>query len=146
SVRPLVSSRLDVRGGAGERSSHGPDQGAAAGAEGRVTFNQLPRQTLVVEARAPGFLTQASTFEPGAARPGDPSSDGRSMTIVLARDPDPPGTGVPWASSLAEAFDRARESSLPVLVAMAMDGETANDELAARHFKDPDVIRVLRTM
>jgi HEAT repeats len=136
-VLPLVEARI-TRGG------RGTDSGGAAAASirmgrvdgvGRTRFEKLPAELLTVEARAPGFEARLATVDLRRA----PSAE---TVIRLDRDREPPGESMPWLGSVHLAFAAADLAAVPVLIAMTMDGERANDLLAARHFRDAELIRV----
>ncbi len=146
-VRPAVAGRLDVRGLVTESPERGSVRDASSGADGTLTLNQLPRQVLTAEIRAKGFLTQVVTFEPGTGVTGSGAdADSHVVHVELAHDSDPPPASVPWQPSADAAFRLAREAQRPILFALAMDGETANDAMAEHHFRDPAVVQTLRAM
>ncbi len=126
-VRPLVEGRLDVRGATEADSARGPIRDTTTADDGTVTLNQLPRQLLTVEVRAEGWLTQVAVMNPGAEalEHGIPEASG--VAIRLEPDPSPPGTQIPWEESVTEALRRSHEASLPIFIALAMDGEAAHD-------------------
>lgn len=57
---------------------------------------------------------------------------------------DPAPTQIAWAGDFDSAFASARAAGRPVFVAVAMDNETANDAIAANHFRDPGLVAVTR--
>ncbi len=71
-----------------------------------------------------------------------------SLEIGLSRPrADVPGddaSQIAWEGGFDRAFDEARRASRPVFVAVSMDNETANDAIAATHFRDPRLVAVTR--
>jgi HEAT repeat protein len=128
-ILPLIEARL-ARGGAA-----GPDRTADLDGTGRAKFDKLPAELLTVEVTAAGFETRMTAVDLRRA----PLIE---TTVRMGRDPVPPGATMPWLPSPKDAFAIADAGNLPVMVALTMDGERANDGLAARHFKDREVIRV----
>lgn len=132
---PLVEPRLERAG----RAETSPDRGSVRAARvdgtGKALFEKLPAELLTVEIRSGGFETRMATVDLRRA----PSAE---IVVRLDRDPNPPAASMPWLPSVRDAFASAESGGLPVLVAMTMDGERANDALAAHHFRDPEVIRV----
>jgi hypothetical protein len=132
---PLVEPRLERAG----RTDSAPDRGSVRAARvdgvGKARFEKLPAELLTVEIRSGGFETRMATVDLRRA----PSAE---IVVRLDRDPSPPAASMPWLPSVRDAFATAESGALPILVAMTMDGERANDALAAHHFKDPEVIRV----
>jgi HEAT repeat protein len=102
---------------------------------GKVAIDQLPAELLTCEVRAPGFETRMIVIDLRAEK-------GFTGAVRLDRDPQPPLPVVSWMESVPDAFATARAGGLPVMVAMAMDGERANDWIAGHHFRDLEVARL----
>ena len=51
---------------------------------------------------------------------------------------------IQWATSLDDALEKAKAEKRVIFVAMNMDGERANDEIAADHYKDPILVKLSR--
>jgi HEAT repeat protein len=134
-VLPLVEPRLDVAGHAAADPDRGSVRTGLTDSAGRVGFEKLPAELLTMEVRAPLHETRMIVIDLRAFPIADP-------VVRLERDAQPPGASMPWLPSAREAFDAGARGSLPVMVSMAMDGERANDWIAAHHFRDPEVIRV----
>jgi hypothetical protein len=80
----------------------------------------------------------ASFFAPSAAlacRGGE--APGLSTSPAAASAP-----GIAWQVSLAEALERAKAEKKPLLLAVNMDGERANDRLAKTVYRDKAVVEL----
>jgi hypothetical protein len=131
-----VPSRLDFRGFvAREGGAAGPPTEVKTSADGTAILQGLPSTLLRVDVSAPGFKTLTLPYEL--------SRDDALPVATLQKDDVPTPPSVPWRESIGDAFREADATGRPVLLALAMDGETANDALAKRHFRDPDVVRAL---
>jgi HEAT repeat protein len=133
-ILPLVEPRLDPGGPTEDRPDRPREWVGTTTAEGWASFPGLPAGRLLCEARAAGRRPVLDLLSP----------ERTSVVLDLAWDPEPPLESVPWSPSVAEAWEEARRTGLPILFSMAMDGERANDRLAHAHFRDPEVVRVLR--
>jgi len=87
----------------------------------------------------------AFTLAPGA--PATFEAEVRLSKAPAAADAGGlPPTQIAWAADYDAAFAAARSRNRPVFVAVAMDGETANDAIAATHFRDPGFVAATRSV
>ncbi len=135
-VLPLVEPMLDFGGGVVEERQDGGVRTARTDAEGAVSWSELPHSRLTCEVRAPGWRSAMVLF----------GANDRAVDVALQPDEDPPGVALRWRSSIPAAFRESAETGLPLMISMAMDGERANDWMAAHHFRDPEIIRVTREL
>jgi hypothetical protein len=132
----MVEPRLDTRGPAPEDEERLPRRRARTGADGRVRFEGLPSGAVTIEARHAGRITQAAL-----ARLPETGEGAAVRAFTLVADPEPPPAGMPWLRGVAEGYRQARERGTALFVSMAMDQEPANDAIAVRHFRDPEIHR-----
>ncbi len=133
---PLLESRLDPRGHVDRDATSGSTRVVLADTSGVAVIDKLPAGPITCEVRAEGFDSQLDVIEPQASP--------ATVDFRLARDPSPPPATMPWLGSIGTALETAKKGTLPVLVAMTMDGERANDSLPVFHYRDREVTRVAR--
>lgn len=136
-VLPPVEPLLEMGGGSERRATSGPIQVRQLDNRGRAVFSGLPAGPLTLEIRGEGIDAVLAVFRP---------AESPYLRIVAAEDPDPPGGAFPFLGSIEEAWRIAERRRRPILFTMAMDGERANDWMAAHHFRDPELVRIAREM
>lgn len=136
-VLPLVEPLLNFGGGVDRDNARGGVRTGTTDLDGVASWENLPASKLTFEVRAVGWYTRMVVLDPGP----DATAE-----VVMEPDPDPPGTDLHWGTSLADAFRRATQEGLPVMISMSMDNERANDWMAGHHFHDREIVGVTREL
>jgi len=98
---------------------------------GRFVFEGVAFGTFRLDARGEGLRVHRRVVH---VHPGEiPGPMQIEMRAATGLEPE----GVPWVGSLAEALDLSRERNLPVFIFMTMDGEVANEYMAANTYRQP---------
>jgi len=114
------------------------DQGwnAASDAKGSFSLEPVAFGIFLLEVSRPGFRTHREVVRVGEGK--IPAL----FEIALEPRVEPAREWVPWLPSLGAALDAAHERNVPAFVFMTMDGEVANEYMAANTYRQPMIIEL----
>lgn len=122
------------RGGARQGSGRGFSRNVYAESDADGSFSLTPSGdgSFLLEVTHSGYRTYRTVV--AAASAATP------QFVIMTRGAQP--TRVAWIGSLGEGLSRASETRMPTMIFMTMDGERANDYMAAVTYRDAGIVEL----